>query len=74
MIITHEIRDLREGFLQHRLVAPGKGIGDWLPYQLPAVLKMKGVGVFVAVTEYWKNTEPFPDPNKIYLVKEKTDK
>jgi len=41
-------------------------------YRLPAVLKMKGTGTFVAVTEYWEGTEPFPDPKKIYLVKEKT--
>ena len=73
MIVNHEILDRREGF-NHRLVAPVKGLGDWVTYRLPAVLKMKGVGTFVAVTEYWKGVEPFPDPKKIYLVKEKIDK
>lgn len=73
MKIDHEIRDRVEGF-NHRLVAPGKGLGDWVTYRLPAVLKMKGGSTFVACTEYWKGVEPFPDPEKIYLVKEKTDK
>ena len=71
MKIDHEIRDTAQAF-NHRLVAPGRGLGDWVTYRLPAVLKMPKVGVFVAVTEYWKGTEPFPDPDKIYLVKEKT--
>ncbi len=70
MKILHEFLDRQEAF-HHRLVAPNKAIGDWVTYRLPAVLKMKNVGVFVAVTEYWKGVEPFPDPDKIYLVKEK---
>ncbi len=70
MIVTHETLDRREDF-HHRLIAPGKGLGDWVTYRLPAVLKMPKVGTFAAVTEYWKGVEPFPDPDKIYLVKEK---
>ena len=73
MIVNHEVRDLPSAF-SHRLVAPGKASGNWYTYQLPAVLKIKGVGTFVACTEYWEHTEPFPVPGKIYLVKEKTDK
>ena len=63
MIINHEIRDTRESFM-HRLVAPGKAVGGWTVYRMPAVLPIKNVGTFVSVTEYWKGTEPFPNPNK----------
>ncbi len=72
MIINHEIRDRVEGF-NHRLIAPGKGLGDWVTYRLPAILKIPKVGTFVACTEYWKGVEPFPVPGKVYLVKEKQE-
>jgi hypothetical protein len=71
MIVNHEVQDRVEGF-SHRLVAPGKGVGLWVSYRMPATLKIKNVGTFVACTEYWKDVEPFPVPEKIYLVKEKT--
>ena len=70
MIVNHEVMDLKTGF-GHRLVSPRKGTGDWVVYQRPAILKVKDVGVFVGVTDCWKSVEPFPDPDKIYLVKEK---
>ena len=71
MVVNHEVRDLPSSF-SHRLIAPGRLIGHWVTYQLPATLKIKNVGTFVACTEYWKGVEPFPVPEKIYLVKEKT--
>lgn len=71
MIVNHEIRDEVRAF-SHRLVAPGKSMGAWVTYRLPAILKMKGVGTFVACTEYWKDVEPFPVPGKVYLVKDKS--
>ena len=71
MIVNHEVRDRVEGF-KHRLVAPGKGVGEWVTYRIPACLKIKNVGTWVACTEYWEHVEPFPVPGKIYLVKEKS--
>ena len=71
MIVIHEIHDSPTAF-RHRLISPTAGAGLWVTYQLPAVLKTKGTGVFVAVTDYWTGVEPFPDPRKIYIVKEKT--
>ena len=72
MIVKHEIRDAKTGF-HHRLNSPGYKSGDWVTYRLPAVL-ITVHGTFVAVTDYWDRVQPFPDPKKIYLVKEKTDR
>ena len=71
MIVNHEVRDEARAF-SHRLVAPGRGAGAWVGFQRPACLEVKGVGTFVTVTEYWKGEMPFPEPGKVYLVKEKT--
>ena len=70
MIVTHEIHDSPHTF-RHRLASPTAGAGLWVTFRLPAVLKTRA-GTFVAVTDYWEHTEPFPDPKKIYIVKEKT--
>ena len=69
MQITHEIKD--EVPFRHRLTSPDAGSGLWVTYQLPAVLTTRN-GTYVAVTDYWKDVAPFPNPDKIYLVKEKT--
>lgn len=70
MIVIHDVNDVTAGF-RHRLTSPTAGNGLWSSYRLPAILKTK-VGTFVACTDYWEHTEPFPIPGKIYIVKEKT--
>lgn len=71
MKVTHEVSD--QAIFRHRLTALDHGgqthTGLWVTYQLPATLTIKDV-TYVAVTDYWDRTPPFPAPGKIYLVKE----
>lgn len=43
--------------------------GDWAPYTAPAVYKWTKARLF-AVTDYYNGSVEFPDPKKLYVVKE----
>lgn len=53
---------------RHRIVYGGV-CGQFVGYNTPAILRIPNVGLAVAVTNSC-NSEFFPDPNKIYIVKE----
>ena len=72
MKLVHEIKDDANGFL-HRLVPEGTDVADkqdsWVGYTAPACF-WTTKGVFVAVTEYYRGSHEFPNPDKIYLIRE----
>ena len=72
MKLVHEIKADANGFL-HRLVPEGTDAAAkrdrWVGYTVPACF-WTTKGVFVAVTEYYRGSHEFPDPNKIYWIQE----
>ena len=72
MKLVHEIKEDANGFL-HRLVPEGTDAADrqdnWVGYTVPACFWTTN-GIFVAVTDYYKGSREFPDPGKIYWIRE----
>ena len=74
MKIIHQIRDDANGF-SHRVVPEGTPLaednraGKWVNYTTPACYYTTK-GTFVGVTDYYKKSLEFPDPAKLYWVRE----
>ena len=72
MKLVHEIKDDANGFIL-RFVLDVTDAADkqdsWVGYTAPACF-LTTKGVFVAVTEYYRVSHVFPNPDKIYLIRE----
>jgi len=72
MRLEHQTKDSSRGF-KHRLVPIGtEGMEHkypWVGYNSPALFHTTK-GTFVAVSDYYKDSPEFPDPRKIYWVRE----
>lgn len=63
---------------KHRLVfidpasVPSTICGEWAPYQVPAILKTRPKSgtpaTFAAVTDYYRGSVEFPNPEQVYLI------
>jgi len=73
MKLEHQFIDTETTFL-HRIVPQGTAIetkskaGPWTGYTSPACFHTTK-GVFVGVTDFYKNSPEFPDPGVIYWVR-----
>ena len=72
MKLVHEFKDDANGF-RHRLVPEGTDVADmrdrWVGYTDPAYFYTTE-GVFVAVTDYYLDSRVYPNPDKIYWIRE----
>lgn len=63
----HEYEDKVEYF-KHRITSTKpKMTGEYANYQTPAILKTSD-GTIVGVTDYYKDSIEFPNPDKLYLI------
>lgn len=70
MKLIHQIDDSKA--FRHRITYEGAALnagGKWVNYTTPACF-FTTKGTFIGVTDFYKGSPEFPDPNKIYWVRE----